>query len=93
MVDLTSVRATVYGRVQGVFFRYFVARRASELGINGYVRNLPQGTVEVMAEGERKPLERLLGYLREGPPAAKVDKVAVEWGEYTGNYADFKIGY
>ncbi|MFC1931010.1 acylphosphatase [Chloroflexota bacterium] len=93
MVDLTSVQATVYGRVQGVFFRDFVVRRADELGVTGYVRNLPQGTVAVMAEGERKQLERLLGYLKEGPPAAKVAKVVVEWGEYTGSYSGFKIGY
>ena len=93
MVDLTSVQATVYGRVQGVFFRDFVARRADELGVTGYVHNLPQGTVKVTAEGERKQLERLLGYLKEGPPAAKVEKVVVEWGKYTGNYPNFKIGY
>ena len=56
MADLTSVQATVYGRVQGVFFRAFVAEQANELGLTGYVRNLHGEGVEVLAEGERRQL-------------------------------------
>ncbi len=57
--DLASLQATVYGYVQGVFFRAFVSRRAEELGLTGYVRNLPGGkAVEVLAEGERKQLRK-----------------------------------
>ena len=93
MADLVSVQAVVYGYVQGVFFRAFVADRARELGVTGYVRNLPSGTVEVLTEGEREQLERLIGYLKVGPPHARVNKVVTKWSEYTGNYSGFRIGY
>ena len=93
MTDLAAVQAVVYGRVQGVFFRAFVSQRATELGLNGYVRNVPGGGVEVRAEGERKKLEELIGHLKVGPPAARVEKVSTNWSEYTGGYAVFDIRY
>ena len=93
MSELSSVQAIVYGRVQGVFFRDFVARRATELGLTGYVRNLPDGSVEVLTEGERKRLEKLVSYLKVGPSAAGVEKVVTSWSEYTGNYSGFRIKY
>lgn len=93
MTDLASVQAVVYGYVQGVFFRAFVARWATELGLIGYVRNLSEGTVEVLAEGERRKLEELIGYLKAGPPAARVEKVVTNWSEYTGSYFRFGIRY
>jgi len=94
MVDLTSVRAIVYGYVQGVFFRAFVSRRAKQLGITGYVRNLSGGeAVEVQAEGERKQLERLVDSLKLGPPKARVEKVGTKWSKYTGSYPGFSIRY
>jgi len=93
MTDLASLQATVYGRVQGVFFRDFVARWARGLGLAGYVRNLPDGAVEVRAEGERQQLEKLVGYLKEGPPAARVAEVVTSWSEYTGNYSGFSVRY
>ena len=94
MTDLASVRVTVYGYVQGVFFRAFVSRRATELDLTGYVRNLPGGkAVEVSAEGERRQLEELIGYLEVGPAAAKVEKVVTNWSEYTGSYSGFIVRY
>ena len=94
MADLAAVQAVVYGYVQGVLFRAFVSRRARELGLTGYVRNLPRGeAVEVNAEGERKQLEKLIDHLRVGPPAAKVERVVVNWAEYTGSYSSFDIRY
>ncbi len=89
MSDLASVQVVVYGRVQGVFFRAFASRQAKELGLTGYVRNLPEGAVEVQAEGERKQLEKLIGYLKVGPSAAKVERVVTNWSEYTGSYSNF----
>ena len=83
MSDLASVQAIVYGHVQGVFFRDFVSRQAIELGLTGYVRNLPGRTVAVQAEGEREQLEALIGYLKVGPPAARVEKVVTNWLDYT----------
>ena len=77
--------------MQGVFFRAFVAGWARELGLTGDVRNLPDGTVEVRAEGEKKQLEELVVCLKRGPPAARVEKVITKWSEYTGDYRGFSI--
>ena len=94
MADLGSVRVVVYGHVQGVFFRTFASREAVKLGLSGYVRNLPAGeAVEVQAEGERKQIEKLIGSLEVGPPAARVEKVVTYWSEYTGSYSGFSIRY
>lgn len=87
------VRAIVTGRVQGVGFRDYVERRATALDLRGAVRNRPDGTVEVIAEGDRAQLDELLGQLQEGPPMAAVDGVNVERGQPTGDYADFRITY
>ena len=94
MTDLASVRVMVYGRVQGVFFRDFTSRRAGELGLTGYVRNLLGGkAVEVQAEGERDRLKRLIDHLKDGPPGARVERVETTWSEYTGSYSGFSIRY
>ncbi len=91
MSELVSLKAMVYGRVQGVLFRNFVERHAQELGLTGYVRNMAEGTVEVHAEGAREQLEQLTGFLEQGPPRASVDKVEATWSEYSGKYPDFRI--
>lgn len=94
MADLASVKVIVYGQVQGVYFRAFTSRHAEELGLTGYVRNLPGGgAVEVEAEGERNKLERLIDHLKVGPPRAMVEKVETVWSEYSGTYSDFSIRY
>jgi acylphosphatase len=93
MADLASLQATVRGRVQGVFYRAFVETRAEELKLTGYVRNRPDGTVEVRAEGERQKLEKLVEHLKAGPPAAWVKEVVAAWAEYTGDYARFSARY
>ncbi len=92
-VDLASLHAIVQGRVQGVFFRAFVHRQAMALGLTGYVRNLPQSSVEVRAEGERDKLEELLKSLHQGPPGARVEKVEVSWGDYSGDFSSFRVRY
>jgi len=94
MADLASVRVIVYGYVQGVFFRAFASRRATELGLTGYARNLPGGeAVEVNAEGEREKLQKLIDFLKVGPPTAEVEKVETNWSEYTGSYSGFSVRY
>jgi acylphosphatase len=93
MADLASLQAVVRGRVHGVFFRAFVETKAEELRLTGCVRNLPDGTVEVRAEGERQKLEKLVGYLKVGPPAARVAEVVADWGEYTGTFNRFSVRY
>jgi len=92
MADLASVRVVVYGYVQGIFFRAFTSRQAIKLGLSGYVRNLPgREAVEVQAEGERRQLEKIIGALKVGPPASRVEKVVTTWSKYSGSYSGFSI--
>lgn len=88
-----AFRAIVNGRVQLVMYRDFVQRKASALGITGEVRNLTDGEVEVLAEGERSKLEKLIEVLKQGPMLARVDSVAIEWQEPTGSFSGFSIRY
>lgn len=76
-----------------VGFRAFAERQAHRLGVTGLVRNLPDGTVEVIAEGEKSLLEAFLEELRRGPGAAWVKDVAFSWQRPTGEYQDFHITY
>jgi acylphosphatase len=87
------LHAIVQGRVQGVSFRYYTVNRARELGVTGYVRNRWDETVEVVAEGQRAALEELLAYLREGPRAAFVTGVSVEWLPPTDDFQRFEVRY
>lgn len=75
---LVARRCIVTGRVQGVFFRASTARRASELGVRGHARNLPDGSVEVFAAGPEDAVASLCAWLHEGPPAACVSGVSIE---------------
>lgn len=86
-----SLHAVVRGRVQGVGFRYFVARRAHDLGLTGYARNLADGTVEVYAEGAATALETLARDLERGPGGAGVTRVDTRYGESRGDHTDFHI--
>jgi acylphosphatase len=83
--------ATVIGRVQGVGFRYFVLREATDLGLEGWVANTPSGAVRCVAEGPRSALDTLLGRLREGPPAAIVDRVIEGFMPATGGLGAFTV--
>lgn len=74
----------IAGRVQGVFFRGELRRRAQSLGVSGCVRNVPDGTVEAILEGDEEPVETLVGWCRRGPSGARVDDVRVEGEEPRG---------
>jgi acylphosphatase len=87
------VQAIVQGRVQGVSFRYYTQRRASELGVTGYVRNLWDGNVQVVAEGQRADLEELLAFLHVGPRAAFVTQVDTRWFAPTNEFDRFEVRY
>jgi len=79
----------VKGRVQGVGFRAFTERIAGGLGVKGYVKNLPDGTVEVVAEGDKQALDQLCSKLKAGPGMAYVDDVNAIEKESTGEFRDF----
>lgn len=87
------LHAFVSGRVQGVFFRDFTRRWAQALGLTGWVRNVFDGRVEVMAEGNQEALETLIEKLKVGPPAARVENVEVKWDEYRAEFFDFTIRF
>ncbi len=89
MADLARVHLLVSGRVQGVAFRAYTVDEARMLGVQGWVRNLPDGRVEVEAEGERAALEKLVAFCRRGPPAARVDDVDVRWNAHRGDLHPF----
>jgi acylphosphatase len=88
-----AFRALVSGRVQGVGFRYSALREARRLGLRGTVANLPDGSVEVFAEGDPARLARLLAWLERGPPGARVDEVKVQSAPATGQYEDFDVEF
>jgi len=87
------LQAVVHGDVQGVGFRYFVQRKAHQLGLSGWVRNNDDGTVELVAEGARGELENLRQAVEEGPRMAHVDRVAAEWSAATGTLDAFDLSW
>ena len=93
MSNRSAFRAVVYGLVQGVNYRYFVQRNAESMGLTGYVCNMDDGSVEVVAEGGKEKLTQLIAKLEFGPRAASVERVEVEWLKYSGRYSSFDITF
>jgi acylphosphatase len=93
MTDLapTRLHARVHGLVQGVYFRDTTRQTARALNVAGWVRNMPDGSVEVTAEGPRQALESLLNFLHAGPIQARIERVEAEWGAATGEFAGFHV--
>jgi acylphosphatase len=90
---LVCAEIFVSGRVHGVYYRAFAQQAARRLGINGFCRNLPDGRVEVIAEGDRGVIETLVEQRRVGPPRAKVEDVQVDWKPAEHRFKDFSIRY
>lgn len=88
---MPQVHLFISGRVQGVFFRMHTHKKACELKLMGRVCNLDDGRVEVYAEGSKEKLESFVEWCHEGPPAAKVDHVEIEWTEKENRCRDFRI--
>ena len=81
----------VSGRVQGVGFRFSAYDEAEELALAGWVRNLPGGEVEIVAEGSRENLQMLAAWAHLGPPSAHVTEVREDWLDFTGEFTEFRI--
>lgn len=90
---MKRLQAIVHGRVQGVSFRYYTQLEAQRLGVTGWVRNDPEGTVTVVAEGPEPALERLLQFLRHGPPAARVSHVDDTWSPASQEFSAFGVRF
>lgn len=86
-----TVSIRVFGGVQGVFFRRSAKEEADKLGVTGWVRNEADGSVAIMAVGDRKNLDKFLKWCRGGPPLAKVESVEVEWRESEQDFGSFEM--
>jgi acylphosphatase len=93
MTGPARFRAIISGTVQMVGFRAFAESRAVMRGVTGYVRNLPSGEVEVVAEGDKTLLEELLAELRRGPSGARVRNVMVSWEQPRGESGEFEVRF
>jgi len=93
MALIMKARAHVFvlGRVQGVFFRENTRIKAQELGITGWVKNLEDGRVEVVIEGEKEKVEKLVEWLHQGPSLARVEDLEIKWEDYRGEFNSFEI--
>ena len=89
--ELARFQAFVCGAVQGVGFRYFTLALANELNVTGWVRNMYDGSVQVVAEGPLEALEKFLQSLRQGPCSGRVDEVRVSWFPFQGDFDRFEV--
>ena len=87
----SRAHAVISGRVQGVSFRYYAYHEALKHGLKGWVRNLSDGRVEALFEGDRQAIERVLAWCKLGPPAAQVDEVQVEWQDSSEQLEAFNV--
>lgn len=90
---ISRFQAHVHGRVQGVGFRQYASEHAISLGLNGFVRNQWDRTVEVVAEGPERDIIEFLAWLHTGPPLARVTRVDVHWQSPTGDNTGFEVSY
>jgi acylphosphatase len=93
MENKVRAHAIISGRVQGVFYRMETKRAADGIGVFGWVRNLRDGTVEALFEGDKDRVDAALAWCQEGPPRANVSDVKVTWEDYTGEFSKFDVRY
>jgi acylphosphatase len=91
MIRMKRVRLRISGVVQGVAFRYYTVAEAKRLGVNGWVRNVPDGTVEALAEGELAAVDEFTQWCHSGPRMARVDGVKVKEEEYGNGFKRFEV--
>jgi len=81
----------ISGQVQGVFFRDATRKRAEDLRITGWVRNLPDGRVEAIFEGEKEAVDKIIEWAKEGPDTARIEEVEVKWENYKDEFSSFQV--
>jgi acylphosphatase len=92
-MDNVRARVIIEGRVQGVFFRAHTQEVALRLGLRGWVKNRRDGRVEVLLEGDKANVDRMIQWCHQGPSEARVTGVRVTWEDYAGEFEDFSIVY
>ena len=88
---MTQAHLTISGSVQGIGYRYFVKSNATRLGLTGWVRNNPDGTVEALLQGEKEPIEQMVALCKKGPFLAEIKDIKITWEETKENFTDFTI--
>lgn len=83
----------ITGKVQGVFFRSNAQEKAESLGLTGYVKNMPDSSVEAVVQGEKDQIESFISWAKEGPSSAKVNNIAINWQPLEKNFSSFRISY
>ena len=87
------IHLIVSGTVQGVFYRANAKKVASGLGLKGWIRNLQDGNVEVLAEGRKPALDRLIEFCRKGPEGASIDNIEIEWDKFRNEFGSFEVRF
>jgi len=90
---MRKIKIKVYGLVQGVFFRYTTRKVARQLGLTGYVKNMPDGSVYIEAEGSEEALKELLKFTNKGPKQANIERVDYEYSDAEDNYKGFDYSF
>jgi acylphosphatase len=93
IMEKVRAHVIVEGRVQGVFFRHHTQEMAYKLGVNGWVKNRRDGSVEALFEGDKKNVDQIIQWCHRGPSEARVMNVRTTWENYTGEFDDFSINY
>ncbi len=93
MPNMIQIKAIVKGRVQGVFYRAHTQKQADRLGVKGYVKNLPDGSVEAVFEGDPKSVSQMVKWCHQGPKASFVEHVLAKEADGLSNFETFKITY
>ncbi|AMM41662.1 acylphosphatase [Candidatus Desulfofervidus auxilii] len=92
-MEKARAHVIIKGRVQGVFFRSSTQDEAIRLGLTGWVKNCPDGSVEAVFEGDKKVIEEIIKWCHKGPPWARVNEVKVSWEPYQGEFVRFSVVY
>jgi acylphosphatase len=92
-VEYLRAQVIIHGSVQGVFFRASTREEAIRINVGGWVKNLSDGTVQALFEGEKKKVEAIIAWCHKGPPGARVSSVDIAWEKYKGEFRQFDIRY
>ena len=93
MEEKVRVHLFISGIVQGVLFRYYMQREAQSLGVKGWVKNLSDGRVEAVCEGEKENVRKIIEWAHRGSPYSHVENVSINWEKYIGEFDNFSITY